>query len=158
MKKETLVDVSDHVRILQKLNELYEKNPTKETAQSIIDYVDNEIPSQSLNPYVEERNFVRHLLFGAMFGAILNYFVMKYFGLEDSKMIGLSAWIALTALITYGMVRLENQSVESSIFRHYLKLKKMQYEQKKQDEIKALEDKYINTFTSADAPFKQLKE
>lgn len=151
MKEKTLVGVSDHVRILQKLNELYEKTPTKETAQSIIDYVDNEIPSQSLNPYDKQSNFARHLLFGAIFGAVLNYFVMKYFGLEDSKMIGLSAWIALTALITYGMDRLEKQSVESSIFRHYLKLKKMQYEQKKQDEIMALEDKYLNVSAQADA-------
>jgi len=150
MKKETLVGVSDHIRILQKLNESYEDNPTKEAAQGIIDYVDNEIPSQSLDPHDTQSNFAKHLLFGAFLGGILNYFAMKYFGLEDNKMVGVPAWIVLSALITYGIRRVKKQSVESSIFRHYLKLKKMQYTQRKQDEIAALEDKYLNVSAPAD--------
>jgi len=150
MKKETLVGVSDHIRILQKLNEFYENNPTKEAAQNIIDYVDDEIPSQSLDPHDTQHNFVKHLLFGAILGGILNYFAMKYFGLENNKMVGVLAWIVLSALITYGIRRIEKQSVESSIFRHYLKLKKMQYAQKKQDEIAALEDKYLNASAPAE--------
>lgn len=152
MKEKTLVGMSEHIRILQKLNESYEDSPTKEAAQKIIDYIDNEIPSQSLDPYDTQDNFAKHLLFGAIIGAILNYFTMKLFELEDSRIIALSAWIVFSALVTYGIRRVEKQSVESSIIRHYLKLKKMQHAQRKQDEIAALEDKYLNASASMQTP------
>lgn len=136
MKEKDLVSMSDHVKILQKLNELYENNPTEEAAQIILDFVDNELP-KGVYTYDNDSDFNFILVFSLITTVISTYWVENIINLIPIFAIS----VILAAVIK---IILDTRADKTSIFRYYFELNTMRESQKKQDAIAALETKYFS--------------
>ena len=136
MKEKTLTD------ILQGLNKQYDNEPSEETAQKILDFVENELNTtygEILRvKYQNENKIGASVLSGILMVALVAFFA------KSREMILFVTFFASVIVTFFILAYVEQKNEKVWRFRHYVVLKKLRDKQKKQDEIKALEAKYLN--------------
>lgn len=132
----------NYIDILQALNKQYDNAPTEQTAQKIIDFVENEL-NISYDAIMElkeksEMKIGASILWGMLMLTLVAAFFTKNAGV-------LFATFFASSITTFYILKfVEKENNKTWKFRHYVVLKKMRNEQKTQDEIAVLEDKYLN--------------
>lgn len=141
--------VQSRFDILQELNKQYDNEPTEQTAQKIIDFVENELKT-SYALIVEPRTRSSFKSTISLFsGAVISVITSNYVG---------SAWVNfvvffISIFATFNILKfVEKQTDKTWKFRHYVVLKEKHYKEAKKAEIESLKDKYLNASASADAP------
>lgn len=127
--------------ILQELNKQYDNEPTDQTAQKIIDFVENELEA-SYELIVEAKEKRENKLGASILSGILMVALVGSFA-KTAEVLFITFFVSsIVAFYTLKFVEKENN--KTWVYRYYVVLKEKQLEKAKEDKIKNLESKYLS--------------